>query len=268
MSRIIGVSTGGGGGLTLDEIKTGLQYPSTTIITETDRNGTTANGVAGIYNPCKTLLNEHRSVCTKEYHLVGKYLDGAENPDVWFAIKGEGVDASVSYANRVLTLNSGSGTISASRCVIDQTKFPITGNFLEVTFEIDHISLGEGGGRAVAVGFQPAFSSFYGSNRAFVMVDSNGNWGFCGSAVYKPVTECPIGRNLQAGDIVTVRLDRQEGSQNIDILRFYINGQKQFETTSIPQEDVYAGIGAFNENALVDVGIEIGIKYFGVRYVP
>lgn len=269
MSYIIG-GGGGGGGLTLDEIKTGLQYPSTTIITETDRNGETDNAVAGIYNPCKTILNEHRPVCTKEYHLTGKYLDGADNPDVWFPIKGGGVDASISYANRVLTLNSGSGTISASRCVIDQTKFPITGNFLEVTFEFDHFSPGEGGDRRVAIGFQPVFSAYSGSGsgRATVAFHNN-NWFFLGSStVVKNVTDCPIGRNLQAGDIVTVRLDRQEGSSNIDIVRFYVNGQKQLETTDIPTVDVYAGIGAFNSNALVDVGCEIGIKYFGVRYVP
>ncbi len=263
MSRIIG-----GGGLTLDEIKTELQYPSTTIITETDRNGTTANAVAAIYNPCKTLYNEHRPVCTKEYHLVGKYLDGADNPDVWLPIKGVGVDASVSYANRVLTLNSGSGTTSASRCVIDQTKFPIAGNFLEVTFELDHSTIGEGGHRTIAVGFQPAFSAYASTNRATVVCE-NGSWYFCGSGTdFKKVVACPIGRNLQAGDIVTIRLDRQEGSTNIDILRFYVNGQKQFETTTIPTVNVYAGIGVFNNNSLVDVGCEIGIKYFGVRYAP
>lgn len=268
MSRIIGV--GGGGGLTLDEIKTGLQYPTAPIITETDRNGTTANAVAGIYNPCKTLLNEHRPVCTKEYHLVGKYLDGAENPDVWFAIKGGGADASISYANRVLSLNSGNGAISASRCVIDQTKFPITANFLEVTCELDHYVRGAGGAYRAAIGFMPAFSEFNDSNRA-VFFASGPDWyiGFAGSGLsYVALSTLPLGRNLQAGDVATIRLDREEGSSNIDMLRFYVNGQKQYETTSIPTENVYAGIGAFAINSLVDVGAEIGIKYFGVRYVP
>ena len=104
MSIIVGVSTGGGsGGLTIDEIKTELQYPTAPIITETDRNGATTKGVAGIYNPCKTILNEHRPVCTKEYHLTGKYLDGNDNPDVWFPIVGAASDASITYSNRVLS---------------------------------------------------------------------------------------------------------------------------------------------------------------------
>lgn len=267
MSRIIG---GGSGGLTLDEIKTGLQYPSTPIITKTDRNGATALAVAGIYNPCKTILNEHRPVCTKEYHLTGKYLDGANNPDVWFPIKGVGVDASISYANRVLTLNSGSGAISASRCVIDQTKFPITGNFLEVTFELDHVSPGGGGDRKISVGFQPVFSEYNSTDRA-VFYASGTDWyiGFANTATpFAKVSALPLGRNLQTGDICTIRLDRQEGSSNIDIVRFYVNGQKQLESTGIPTVNVYAGIGAFARNSLVDEGCEIGIKYFGVRYVP
>lgn len=239
------------------------------ILDDRDRNGATPAGVAGIYNPCKTILNEHRPVCTKEYHLTGKYLDGADNPDVWFPIKGAGVGASVSYANRVLTLKSGTGAISASRCVIDQTKFPITGNFLEVTFELDHVSAGEGGRRSIAVGFQSAFSKYEGPGGIRATVEFDGiAWWFCPVTNSVKAVDSPIGRNLQSGDIVTIRLDRQEGSPNIDIVRFYVNGQKQYESTSIPAENVYAGIGVFNTNSLVDVSPEIGIKYFGVRYVP
>lgn len=242
-----------------------------TVITEADRNAATTNGVAGIYNPCKTILNEHRPVCTKEYHLTGKYLDGADNPDVWFPIKGAGVGASVSYANRVLTLKSGTGATSASRCVIDQTKFPITSNFLEVTCEIASMVTGEGGNRFIAIGFQDRFSelnhSSYG-NRFIVYQTGSGDWSIGYESVYTRLDETPLARNLQPGDIVTIRLDRQEGSPNIDIGRVYVNGQKQFETTTIPSVDVYAGIGVFNNSNLVDESPEIGIKYFGVRYVP
>ncbi len=272
MSRIIG----GGGGLTLDEIKTGLQYPSTPIITKTDRNGATANAVAGIYNPCKTLLNEHRPVCTKEYHLVGKYLDGANNPDVWFPIKGAGTGAFVEYLDRELKLNSGSGMesasrcviISASRCVIDQAKFPITGGFLEVTCEIASLNNGEGGSRYFIIGFKSAFSDSAGFERAcFLFNGSQNKWSFAFNGGTSNLVNAPLGRELQAGDIVTVRLDRIEGSPNINIARFYVNGQKQYETVNIPIEGVYAGIGAF-ASSLTDVGCEIGISYFGVKYSP
>jgi len=221
-------------------------------------------GTAGLY-ACKTILNEHRPVCTKEYHLTGKYLDGADNPDVWFPIPGAG-GGTVVYASRFLTLTSGTGTVSASRCVIDQAKFPITGNFIEVTCKIGAMVGGAGGIRRCAIGFQSVFSSYVWSDRASFF-SYNGSWriGYPGQDVL--LTALPLGRDLVSGDICTVRLDRQEGSSNIDIARFYVNGQKQYETTGIPTEDCYAGIGVFSD-ADTTTAASIAIDYFGVKYVP
>lgn len=238
------------------------------LLDASDRNGATATGVAAIYNPCKTIFNEHRPVCTKEYHLVGKYLDGADNPDVWFPIKGDGVDAGITYSSRILRLRAGTGVISASRCVIDQTKFPIASNFLEVTCEIVSQTKGEGGDRRSVIGFMPQFSAYETSERAIFERSSSGVWSIAWKGGDKLLSSCPLARNISNGDIVTIRLDRVEGSPNIDIARFYVNGQKQYETTDIPIVDVYAGVGVFNLNSLVDSTMELGIKYFGVRYVP
>ena len=267
MSNIVG-----GGvnlGLTEEEVKTLIGDIEPKLLDASDRNGATSTGVAAIYNPCKTIFNEHRPVCTKEYHLTGKYLDGADNPDVWFPIKGTGTGASVAYLDRELKINCGTGMISASRCVIDQTKFPITGNFLEVTCEIGSLDVGEGGKRRAAIGFQSAFSEYFGANRDRATIVYDGvDWNFCGRTEYTNTIACPIARQLQTGDIVTIRLDRQEGSSDIDIARFYVNGQKQWETLGVPTANVYAGLGVFATNSLVDVGMQVGIKYFGVRYVP
>ena len=237
------------------------------VLGETDRNGATNTAVAAIYNPCKTILNEHRPVCTKEYHLTGKYLDGADNPDVWFPIKGVGTGAAVTYSDRVLTLNSGSGMDSASRCVIDQTKFPIASNFLEVTCEIANLELGEGGDRRIMIGFMSAFSAYNFTERVGLTRMKTGEWLFTVGTLAAALTTCPLGRDLASGDIVTVRLDREEGSPNIDIARLYVNGQKQVEYKTLPTVNLYAGIGAF-ATSLTDVACSIGIKYFGVRYVP
>ena len=265
MSYIVG----GGGGLTEAEVTTLIGGIEPKLLDASDRNGATSTGVAAIYSPCKTIFNEHRPVCTKEYHLTGKYLDGADNPDVWYPIKGAGTGASVTYLDRELKLNCGTGMISASRCVIDQTTFPITSNFLEVTAEIGSLDVGNGGARRAAIGFQPAFSKYFagGSDRATIVHDGAG-WNFCGRTEFIKTIACPIARELQTGDIVTIRLDRQEGSSDIDIARFYVNGQKQWETLGIPTANVYAGLGVFATNSLVDVGMQLGIKYFGVRYVP
>jgi hypothetical protein len=224
------------------------------------------DGTAGIYT-CKTILNEHRPVCTKEYHLVGKYLDGTENPDVWLSIPGAG-GGTVVYANRFLTLTTGTGQTSATRCVIDQTKFPITGNFSEVTCRIGTIVNGEGGIRSIAIGFQSAFSAFQHDERCtFYMRSTDNKWKVAFRGGVAALSNLPLGRELEAGDIVTIRLDRQEGSPNIDIVRFYVNGQKQYESLSIPSLDMYAGIGIFSD-ADTTTAASIAIDYFGVKFVP
>jgi len=223
-------------------------------------------GTAGLY-ACKTLLNEHRPVCTKEYHLTGKYLDGVDNPDVWIAIPGAG-GGTVVYDDRFLTLTSGTGVVSATRCIIDQTKFPINGNFIEVTCKIGSVVSGAGGSaRNIAIGFASAFSSFPSSERAIFWIGGSGSTYIGARGVQIALNTCPIGRNLISGDIVTVRLDRVEGSSNIDIVRFYVNGQKQYETTNIPTESCYAGIGVFSD-ANTTTPVSIAIDYFGVKFVP
>jgi hypothetical protein len=225
-------------------------------------------GTAGLYS-CKTILNEHRPVCTKEYHLTGKYLDGADNPDVWYPIPG-GYGGTVVYANRFLTLTSGTGGTSATRCVIDQTKFPINGNFIEVTCRIGATVLGQGGSaRRVVIGFQPAFSRYYGTNenRAVFIRTATGYWSVGGAENAVLLTQTPLGRYLVPGDIITVRLGRQEGSPDIDIARFYVNGQKVYETLNVPEEDCYAGIGAFSDVDTTTAS-SISIDYFGVKFVP
>ena len=229
------------------------------------RNQNVPGAVAGIYNPCRTMLNEHRPVCTKEYHLTGKYLDGADNPDVWFSIPGAG-DGTVVYSSRFLTLTSGTGATSATRCVIDQAKFPITGNFLEVTCKIGAMVDGAGGSRRCVIGFQSAFSAYQGTSRA-TFFSYNGNWRIAPPAQEVLLTSLPLGRNLVPGDVVTVRLDRVEGTANINIVRFYVNGQKQYESLTIPEEDMYAGIGVFS-TADTTTAASIAIDYFGVKYVP
>ena len=221
------------------------------------------NGVAGLY-ACKTILNEHRPVCTKEYHLTGKYLDGAENPDVWFPILGG--TGTIVYSTRYLTITSSTGETAATRCVIDKTKFPITGNFEEVSCKVGTVVSGVGGVRNIAIGFMSGFSVFQTSDRAAFYYDGT-NWYVGYNAGSHRVSTLPIGREIQSGDIITVRLDRQEGSSNIDIVRFYINGQKQYETTTIPAEDLYAGIGVYND-ASTTTAMSIAIDYFGCRYVP
>lgn len=222
-----------------------------------------AGGVAGV-DAGKALIYEHLPACMKEYHLTGKYLDGTDNPDVWFPISaGTG---SVVYASRFLTLTSSSADTSANRAVIDQTKFPIAGKFIEVTARLGAMVDGAGGARRCVVGFQSGFNEYKGTARA-TFYSYNGIWRVGYPAQEVLLTALPLGRNLQAGDIITVRLDRQEGSSVIDIARYYVNGEKQYETTTIPTEDVYAGIGVFN-TVETTTAFSVAIDYFGCKFVP
>jgi hypothetical protein len=226
------------------------------------RNQAVTNGVAGIYNPCKTLVDEHMSACLIEYNLYGGFLDGTYNPDSWYPIDGNG---SVSYSSRVLTLSTLTGVTAAARCVIDQTQFGIASNYLAVICRIDALATGAGGVRSTVIGFQSAFSGLQSAQRAIFYCDSSGNWycAYNGGAV--ALTGLSVGRNLQAGDTVEVRLCRIEGSANIDKICFYVNNAKQYETTNIPTSNMYAGVGTYGDSS-VTTARTIGISYFGLKY--
>jgi len=222
------------------------------------------SGIAGLY-ACKTILNEHRPVCSYEASLYGKYLDVTDNPDVWFPLAGAGT---ITYSTRNLTLASVAGTATNTRAVINTTAYPIAGNFLECTCKFVLGSVGSGGTvRKRAFGFASAFSGFPATERAIYYTDEAGNSyiGFRGGQV--ALSGLPIGRNFAAGDIATVRLDREEGDANISIARFYINGQKQYETANIPQVNVYSGIGVYTSAGTATL-TRLKIDYFGFKYVP
>lgn len=222
------------------------------------------DGVAGIY-ACKTILNEHRPVCTYQADLYGKYLDITDNPDVWYPLADNGT---ITYATRVLTLSSVAGTATSTRAVINTVAYPITSNFIECSAKFVAGVVGAGGTyRKRAFGLASAFSAFPSTERAIFYSDEAGNSyiGYRGGQV--ALSTLPIGRNLATGDICTVRLDRVEGSANIDIARFYINGQKQYETAAIPQANCYAGIGLYT-SAGTTSATTLKIDYFSFRYVP
>jgi hypothetical protein len=238
--------------------------PDNSFDITTVRNQNVSGGVAGIYNPCRTILNEHTPVCRYEAFLYGKYLDVTDNPDVWFPLPDTG---SIAYLSKNLTLTTAVGVISAVRVVLNTYAYPITSNFIEVTTKIVSSVAGVGGSRTSYIGFASAFSAPPITERACFLINAPGLSfiGYRGGSI--ALTACPLGRDLATGDICTVRLDRQEGSANIDIARFYVNGQKQYETTAIPQANCYAGIGVYGD-ASVTTARKLTIDYFGFRYVP
>ena len=222
------------------------------------------DGIAGIY-ACKTILNEHRPVCTYEASLYGKYLDVTDNPDVWYPLADNGA---IAYLNRNLTLTNVVNVATATRAVINKTAYPIAGNFLECTCKFVQGTLGSGGtARKRVFGFASGFSGFPTTERAIYYTNEAGNSyiGFRGGQV--ALSGLPIGRNLAVGDIATIRLDREEGDANISIARFYINGQKQYETVNIPLFNCFAGLGVYTSAGTLTL-TSLKIDYFGFKYVP
>ncbi|MDO9573464.1 MAG: hypothetical protein Q7I94_00610, partial [Candidatus Contubernalis sp.] len=106
-------------------------------------------GVAGIYD-CRTILNEHRPVCTYRADLYGKYLDVTDNPDVWFPIADAGT---IAYLSKNLTLTTSAAAATETRAVINTYAYPITGNFLECSAKFVSRVNGAGGVRYSVFGF-------------------------------------------------------------------------------------------------------------------
>lgn len=228
------------------------------------RNLAVSGAIAGIYNPCKTLLNEHRPVCTYEASFFGKYLDVTDNPDVWYPLADAGT---IGYASKVLTMTTATGAATETRAVINTYAYPITGNLIEMTYKLVSSTTGAGGVRNTFFGAASALSAFPATERAGFQIDSSGNSYIVYRGGSVALSSLPIGRNLAAGDIFTVRLDRVEGQSNINIARFYVNGAKQYETLAIPQANVYAGLGVYCD-ASCSTARAVGIDYFGFRWVP
>ena len=226
-----------------------------------------ALGVGGI-DSSKVLLSEHRGVCLQEFSINGQQLQvtGFRDVDMWTLLTT--TPASNSYSNRTLLIKSGAGAITAARAVVPYTH-AINSKLLEATFGYSGHVNGEGGTRRNFLGFASSFAAFPDIQRVGFSRDNTNDisyivyGGLTGLSVR--VDTLPIGRNLQATDILTVRLETTEAGSSINIARFYVNGVKQFETTSIPTIPVYVGCGVYNIDAAVTVDSEMSINYFGFK---
>ena len=219
---------------------------------------------AEVYYPCLTLKNKHRPVCTYRAEFYGKYLDVTDNPDVWHPLADVG---SISYASRNLTIATTTGAATEARVVINTTAYSYQANFLEATFKIVGGATGAGGVRNTFFGFASALSAFPEVERAGFQIDSSGNTYLVYRGGSVALSGLSLGRNLAAGDIITVRLDRQDGSANIDIIEWYVNGQRQYTSLSIPQANCYCGLGVYCD-ADCSTARTVIIDYFGFEYVP
>jgi len=226
------------------------------------------DGVAGLY-ACKTILNEHRPACTGELAFYGKALNPSNDADIWSSVLGNGT---ASYSTRVLTLTAVAGSAITCRCVIPTT-YPYNSNYLEFDCRFQGWTVGAGAteGLTAFLGFANSFAGDYTVNKAGFRLKADGHT-YLYTANASPGTEVllsnqGLGRDLQAGDICSVRLDRVEGNSNINVTRWYVNGQKQYESLTYPVANMYAGIGIYEAAEATD-NSTLRVSYIGFKGVP
>jgi len=226
-----------------------------------------ALGVAGT-NGSNISLSTHSPVCLQEFYLNGKqlYLADYRDSDMWAVIFAE--PSSCEYASRSLVLKSGTGAITATRSLIPYA-FAMTDHYLESTFGYAGYVNGEGGTRNNFLGFASSLAAMPTSQCAGFSRDNTNDISYIiyGSTTLQTValTTLPLGRNLQATDFITVRLETSEAGTAINTAKFYVNGILQFETASIPTTSVYCGCGIYNIDADVTTQSEMNINYFSFK---
>lgn len=227
----------------------------------------TASGVAGV-NSSNIILPNHTSECLQEIHIYGKQLftEGFIDNDIWEILASS--PSSSAYASRVLTLKSGTGAITACRAVMPFTH-AITDHFLEVTFSYAGYVNGVGGTRNTFLGFAQSLATFPTAQAIGFTRDNTNDICYVtfGNTTLSTValTTLPIARNLQATDVITVRLETSEAGSAINTAKFFVNGVLQYTTSAIPTTSIYAGCGVYNGDADVSTQAELAINYFSFK---
>jgi hypothetical protein len=177
------------------------------------------------------------------------------------------------YRMRVI---SGTTAGGSGRVVVPYA-FPNGENMYEVNTLIHSVTVGTGSGFLFAgmaeslASFNPATSQNWAG--FYVTEDGVSKCGIDCVGYQKIYTVSSVlGRNIQAGDMLTVRLFRLEGSIDIDSVSFYVNGQRLFTMRGtalsyIPDVGMYPGFLACAIGAL-SAEFRMEVRDCTVRYIP
>jgi len=177
------------------------------------------------------------------------------------------------YRMRVI---SGAAPGDHARVVVPYA-FPSGENLYEVNALVHSVTVGTGNGYLFAgmaqglATFDPTASQNWAG--FYVTEDGISKCGIDCSGYQKIYTvSSALGRNVQAGDMLTVRLFRLEGSIDIDSVSFYVNGQRLFTMRGtalsyIPDVAMYPGFGAY-ARGLLSAEFSMEIRASTIRYMP
>ena len=234
------------------------------------RNKALNRSVAGLY-ACQTLLHENHPAGIESYnfHQIHSTLG---NMGAKLGAGGYSNQTSP-YSMRVI---SGATAGDGARVIVPYA-FPSGGNLYEVSVLVHSVTVGTGNGYLFAGMAQGLniFDPTQFQNWAGFYVTEDGIskcgidcWGY--QKIY--TVSSALGRNVQAGDMLTVRLFRLEGSIDIDSVSFYVNGQRLFTMRGtalsyIPDAAMYPGFGAY-ARGLLSAEFAMTIRDCTVRYIP
>ena len=234
------------------------------------RNKALNRSVAGLYAG-QTLLHENHPAGVESYNFHHVYSKLGSAGDV--AGAGEFSNQTNPYRMRVI-----SGTTAGDRArVFVPYAFPSGENLYEVNALVHSVTVGTGNGYLFAgmaqglATFDPTASQNWAG--FYVTEDGISKCGIDCSGYQKIYTvSSALGRNVQAGDMLTVRLFRLEGSIDIDSVSFYVNGQRLFTMRGtalsyIPDVAMCPGFGAYAIGAL-SAEFRMDIRDCTVRYIP
>lgn len=167
--------------------------------------------------------------------LCGSLINPATEPNFWGTAGNAGTST---YNAGELTLSSvatGSSEIVASHRQPIQT----SQKYVCYTAKITKIVKGTGQYRYLILGFANNLNSSPAAERACFMFE-NDIWYCSYYDGSKPMLSLPYGKELQAGDVVNVVIDRTHETYNSDVILYYVNNELIYVNEKVPTVDVFA----------------------------
>lgn len=230
-------------------------------------------GVAGLYS-CNTLLHKHINPCMEEYHFCRSTTDLGSTAVTALG----GAFANLTSPSRMQVQTA---VTEGSNCrVVIPTQFNVAGNFMEVSALLHASDAGVGDGNIMFIGLANSFASIVPAIGAQLAGFWKGDDEIWHRGIYNATTGIEststgtLGRAIQDGDLLTVRLYRKEGSANIDSYAFYVNGLRitylEAPGSYIPTANLYPGFGVYNIAGSGDsvASLLLEIRNFNFKYNP
>lgn len=228
------------------------------------------SGTAALYG-CGTLIHKHKIPLPERYcfNRPSSALGATA------LTTGGGIynDASSPYS---MYLQGGVTAGDNARVVIPYMFSP-GGNLMDMSAIVHAFDPGDGDNRLI-VGLKEsgATSGLTGSsNLCFYYNGSAGVWRYWVSNstgnISGNVADTNLGREIQAGDLLTCRLYRQEGVSDIDSYAFYVNGLRiryGEGVAAIPDTGMYPLIGSYCNSGTSTAYSTMRIRTMMFDYIP